>query len=311
MKTKILFKAEDIPLAIDLISDLFYGLGVQGVLVEGPDSEPVDGWGKGAEKGSDVDAVVGYLPKIGDIDANLARLKQGLERLEREASIRWKLLQTTVNEEDWAESWKSHFAPTRITPRIVVKPSWRELSPCNGDLVIQIDPGMAFGTGTHPTTALCIAMLEKHIQPGDRVLDVGTGSGILMIAAALLGASYIRGVDSDPVAVEIAAKNLFLNNVQPDRFSVARGHLTEGESGPYNLIVANILTDTIITLLDQVPDLLSPAGLFIGSGIIEENGGLVMKKMAAAGFDVLERMDKESWVAVAGMLNCSLPKSQT
>lgn len=299
---KVLFEAEDIPSAIDLISDLFYGLGVQGVLVEGPDPEPVDGWGDDAVKGADADAVVAYLPRNEDLASTLSGLKADLDRLEKETSIRCRILQKTVDEEDWAESWKTYFEPIRITPRIVIKPSWREFAADEDDLVIEIDPGMAFGTGTHPTTSLCIQLLETHLRSGDRVLDVGTGSGILMIASALLGAGLVEGVDSDPVAVEIAGKNLRLNDVAPERFAVARGHLSDGVSGRYDVIVANILTDVILTLLDKVPSLLASGGIFIGSGIISENGGVVAEKMAALGFEILDRLEKESWVAIAGRM---------
>lgn len=302
IETRVQFEAEDRQLATDLISDAFYALGIQGVVVEGPDADPLEGWGEDAVKGADTDAVVAYLPRTGDLESKIARLRKRLGQLEKETPLLTRMTLKTVDEEDWAESWKSYFEPTRITRRIVIKPSWREFTAGDGDLVIEIDPGMAFGTGTHPTTALCIQLLETHLRPGDAVLDVGTGSGILMIASALLGAGFIRGVDSDPVAVAVARQNLRLNRVPESRFVVENGHLSEGVSGTYGIVVANILTDVILTLLEGVPPLLSPGGIFIGSGIIAENGDVVAERMVAMGFDILDRLEKESWVAIAGRM---------
>ncbi len=302
IETKVLIESGDAALAVELISDIFSGLGTQGVLVEGPDAEPVEGWGDDAAKGADAHAVVGYLPRTGDLSAKLAELQAALNRLEKTDGIRCRIQRSTVDEEDWAESWKAYFKPARVTPHIVIKPSWQSFAAGDGDLIIEIDPGMAFGTGTHPTTALCIGLLETHLRPGGRVLDVGTGSGILMIAAALLGAGGVRGVDSDLMAVEIARKNLRLNRVPESRFSVENGHLADGVSGPYDIVAANILTDVILTLLDSVPPLLTPGGIFIGSGIIAENGDVVAERMVAMGFEILDRLEKESWVAIAGRM---------
>jgi len=302
IETKVVIEAGNAALAVELISDIFQSLGTQGVLVEGPDAEPAEGWAGDAVKGADAEAVVGYLPRTGDLPSKHAELRTALDRLEKTDGIQSLIQQSAVNEEDWSESWKTYFKPARVTPRIVIKPSWQPFTAGGDDLIIEIDPGMAFGTGTHPTTALCIGLLEAYLQPGDRVLDIGTGSGILMIASALLGAGFVRGVDSDPVAVDIARKNLRLNRVAESRFLVENGHLADGVSGPCEIVVANILTDVILTLLDGVPPLLTPGGIFIGSGIIAENGGVVAERMVAMGFEILDRLEKESWVAIAGRM---------
>ena len=167
-------------------------------------------------------------------------------------------------------------------------------------MIIEIDPGMAFGTGTHPTTALCVRMIQKYLKPGDAFLDVGTGSGILMVAAARLGASKLFGTDSDSVACEIAGQNLLLNRVDPGRFCVKTGNLVDAVTGTFQLISANILSEVVLVLLDDVKPVLAPGGILICSGIIEANQDKVIDKMKATGFRILEVQSKDGWVAIAG-----------
>jgi ribosomal protein L11 methyltransferase len=207
-----------------------------------------------------------------------------------------------LDEEDWAESWKAHFEPQKIGRKIVVKPTWRNYRSAPGEIVLELDPGMAFGTGTHPTTALCIEMIEAYLNKGDAFLDVGTGSGILMIAAAKLGAGIVCGVDQDEVAADIASKNLKLNGIEAQKFSVICGNLVEGIKNRYDFVAANILTDIVVELLSCILQVLKIGGTFVCSGIMQENQDLVIFKMEEMGFEITEIGRKEDWVAITGKL---------
>jgi ribosomal protein L11 methyltransferase len=190
-----------------------------------------------------------------------------------------------------------------ITDRITVKPTWKEYEPKDGELIIEIDPGMAFGTGTHATTSLCVAMLEKYIKGGESVLDVGTGSGILLIAAAKLGASKIVGVDIDEVAVEVAKENIKLNDISEEKYRVFKGNLVDDlKEEKFEVVVSNILAEVIVTLVDDIKNVLTDNGLFITSGIIKEKAEMVAKKMAESGFEIVDNLEKEEWVSIVGRL---------
>jgi len=302
METKVIFEHEDSLLASDLIADAFYEAGLQGVVVESPEAEPTLDWGEDAEKLPEYHAVTGYFPENDQGRGQYRELERGLERLRERTGIFYRMVCRKIDEQDWAESWKAYFWPQEITPRLVVKPTWREYAPRAGQIVIEIDPGMAFGTGTHPTTALCAQMIETCLRPGDRMLDVGTGSGILMIIAARLGASRMLGVDNDEVAVETARKNLLLNRIAPGTFEVVQGNLIDGVTGTFDLVTANILSEVIIKLLNDIPRVLAPGGIFIASGIIEENCGKVQEKMKQAGLMLVETIIREKWAAIRARL---------
>ena len=299
---KVIVDAKPIERAEELISSLFEELGLSGVVVEDPDLEPPEGWGEDALPKPEHHSVTGYFPQNDSLASNRLKLEQGLAAMKQTQGIFCHILYREVDEEDWAESWKAYFWPEKITDILVVKPTWREYLPAEGEMIIEIDPGMAFGTGTHPTTALCIQMIQDYLKPGDAFLDVGTGSGILMVAAAKLGASRLTGIDSDSVACEIAGQNLLLNHIDPDRFCVKSANLVDTVTETFQLITANILSEVILVLLDDVQQALSPGGILICSGIIEANQKQVVEKMKAAGFQLLEVRSKDGWVAIAGKL---------
>jgi len=188
----------------------------------------------------------------------------------------------------------------------VVKPTWRDYDAQPDELVLEIDPGMAFGTGTHPTTALCLQLLEETIRPGDHILDVGTGSGILLIAAAKLGAGGLTGVDSDPVAVDVAQANLLRNGIADSDFRLYCGNLADPVPEQYDVVAANILADVIIDLLDHLGRILKPGGVFISSGIIETRKNAVTDKMAACGLTLTKALQKQEWVALGGRLSSEI-----
>lgn len=201
------------------------------------------------------------------------------------------------DDSEWKDKWKEYFKPSRISKSIVVKPTWEEYDNKEGYSVIEIDPGMAFGTGTHETTSLCVKMLEEYQKKGDKVLDVGCGSGILSIAAALLGAEDVLGVDIDPVAVEVAAENIALNNVG----HVARaayGDLTKGVDYKANVVVANLMADLVMMLAEDVAAHMLPDAYFISSGILVEKEILVCDHLRAQGFAIMEVREDGGWCCI-------------
>ena len=211
---------------------------------------------------------------------------------------------TTLEPEDWAESWKAYFPPLHVGESIVIVPTWRTYQPQDGEQVILLDPGMAFGTGLHATTRLCLVALERVALAGQRVLDVGTGSGILAIAAALQGATFVQAIDNDPVAVAVAQDNVTLNRVDA---VVQVGHGTLGTASPrvhehvgrnYDVVLANILAEVIVEMAPAIPAALSDSGVLIASGIIEEKADLVAHALAQAGLRVDERPQEDDWVAL-------------
>lgn len=206
-----------------------------------------------------------------------------------------KLSFNQVREEDWAEYWKQYYKPFYLGSRLVVRPSWESYTAQPGDLVIDLDPGMAFGTGTHETTALCATLMEAYCRDGS-VLDIGTGSGILAIAAAKLGAGQVLALDIDPVAVKVAQDNVQQNGLA-DRVQVIAGDLLGGIEQQFDMAVANILADVIISLAEPVRKHLKPGGVFICSGIIRERAQDVRAALVAAGNDVLEERQEGEWVA--------------
>ncbi|WP_059171185.1 50S ribosomal protein L11 methyltransferase [Bacillus sp. FJAT-27445] len=204
-----------------------------------------------------------------------------------------------VNEEEWATAWKKYYNPVKISERFTIVPTWEEYSPVTSDeLIIELDPGMAFGTGTHPTTVMCIQALERTVKQGDEVIDVGTGSGVLSIAAALLGASSTRAYDLDEVAVKSAKLNIKLNKVQ-DNVSVAQNNLLDGiEDSSADVIVANILAEVFLRFTEDVARVLKAGGTFIASGIIQAKKDLVKDALLNVGFTISETIVMEDWVAI-------------
>ncbi|MDO4518174.1 MAG: 50S ribosomal protein L11 methyltransferase, partial [Bacillota bacterium] len=203
-----------------------------------------------------------------------------------------------VDDEGWKDKWKENFKPTKITERIVVKPTWEDYDPEEGELVLQIDPGMAFGTGTHETTSLCMKMLEKYINPSRaKILDVGCGSGILAISAALLGCDDVLGIEIDPDAVRVAVENVELNKVD-DSVKVCEGDLTKGIDYKADILVANLMHNLVIELAPSARKHLNKDGLFISSGILLEKRDKVAEAVKAAGFDIVEIPEDGEWCAI-------------
>ncbi|MDY5783792.1 MAG: 50S ribosomal protein L11 methyltransferase [Gemmiger sp.] len=216
------------------------------------------------------------------------------ERLDN-SGIEYTLETSGVEQEDWQNAWKKYYHAMDIGSRLAIVPGWEQYE--TDRTVITMDPGMAFGTGTHETTSLCLETLDSLVKGGERVLDIGTGSGILAIAALKLGAAVAEGVDIDPMCVRTAGENARRNGVQ-DRFTVLVGDLSDKASGQYNIITANIVAAAILSLAPHVPALMAPGARFIASGIIDTRKDEVLTGLRAAGLEPVEVKEKRGWVCI-------------
>lgn len=257
-------------------------------------------------------AVILYIDQSDEGNEKLQAVKNAVERLkermatgelgEKNSFGRMEITEEAVRDEDWKDNWKEFFKPAKITDRIVVKPTWEHYEKQEEDeLIIEIDPGMAFGTGTHETTTLCIKLIEKYAKKEDALLDVGSGSGILSIAAALLGIERILGVDIDPVAVEVSKENVELNGFS-DRIEIRQGDLTKGIDYTADLVVANLMADLVMVLSKDVAKHLNDKGIFISSGILIEKKEQVSKAIINSGFEILEILEQGEWCSIGARL---------
>ncbi len=299
IEAKIEFDITADDAAEELVADVFYVFGVRGVVVEDPATEVPPDALMDEDVRAPVNSVSGYFPAKTFDQARRRAFEQAVGALAARLAMDYRVLYRSLAEEDWAESWKAFFWPEKVTERFVVKPSWRSYEAKTGEVVIDIDPGMAFGTGNHPSTALCLGLMERLLAPGDRFLDVGTGSGILMVAAAHLGAAALHGVDNDPLAVEIARANLRRNRVAADRWRVWTGDLAREAQGGYTFVAANIYAAVIVNLLGHLRGVMAPGGRFICSGITADQGRNVQAALREAGFENLAVEERETWLAMA------------
>lgn len=243
--------------------------------------------------------VKGYLPvddRLEDRLLNIKDLVTGIPQFGLDAGS-GEMTITYAEEQDWAESWKQYFKTTRVGRFIVIKPTWEEYTPEPRDIVIELDPGMAFGTGSHATTRLCLEALEKYMKPRMSVVDFGTGSGILAIAAAKMKASIVIAFDSDELAVKAARENVILNGVE-DHIEVHRAESPAFINTEVDLVTANIVAEVIIANVDAIAKLLRLGGVLIASGITRHKAHLVEDALKNVGFDILHRMKEGEWVAI-------------
>ncbi|PFG05645.1 50S ribosomal protein L11 methyltransferase [Bacillus sp. es.034] len=294
--------------AIEPISNILHESGASGVVIEDPAElvkEREDMFGEIYQLNPDdypTDGVMvkAYLPVNSFLGETVDEIKQGITNLvtydidigENKVEI------SEVNEEEWATAWKKYYHPVKISDKFTIVPTWEDYTPVHSDeLIIELDPGMAFGTGTHPTTVMCIQALERIVKEHDTVIDVGTGSGVLSIASALLAADQVRAYDLDEVAVRSARLNVKLNKVQ-ETVSVDANNLLNGVTGQADVIVANILAEIILRFTEDAYELVKPGGYFITSGIIQPKKQEVRDSLEAAGFHIEEIMVMEDWVAI-------------
>ncbi len=302
MQATVVYSAEHPALVQELISAAFMDLGLSGVVIDDPSITPGDPRGEDAPGQPKQPAVSAYFPLDADFAGRREGLLQALKRLAARHALDYRITWRRIAGQNWAESWKVHFKPRRISERLVVKPSWCEFSARRTDIVLEIDPGMAFGSGTHATTALCLRMLEKYLAAGQTFLDVGTGSGILMVAAARLGAVRVCGSDSDFIALATAAENLRRNGISRSRYDLMGASLTDCLSGAaaFDILAANILPPVILHLLDDARRVLRPGGVLICSGFLAKHRSAVAARMDENGIAVIDAAGQEGWVCLAG-----------
>ncbi|HHW66695.1 MAG: ribosomal protein methyltransferase [Epulopiscium sp.] len=244
-----------------------------------------------------------YLPEDAPYEEKIIQIQNSLNHIKQFLDVGKGTVQTDVlHEEEWANSWKKYYKPIKIGKNIVIKPSWEEYTSTDErEIIIEMDPGMAFGTGTHETTAMCLELLEKYITKGNIVFDIGCGSGILGIASAKLGASSVIGVDLDANAVKVAKNNVNSNHVE-HIMKVYEGNLLDVVNEKADIVVANIIADVIIELSESVLDFLNPKGFFIASGIIKERLQDVQEAMTKNRLDIVEIFEEGSWCALAAKM---------
>jgi len=288
------------------VANLFWEAGAGGVVIEDPqvirrhiEDDGWDAWEIPEEilRQEDV-AVKGYFPVDSRLVSTMADFKARLEEI---AALfpdsQTKITETEVAAENWATSWKAYFKTEKIGSRLVIKPSWEAYQAAADEVVVELDPGMAFGTGSHATTAMCIRALEKTVFPGCRLLDVGTGSGVLAVSAAKLGAGQVLALDLDPVSIDAARDNVRQNGVEA-LVEVRQGDLLTGVSGQYDGIVANIIADVILRLLPQTATILKSGGFFIASGVIRDRLADVVAGLEANGYRLEEVTEEGEWAAL-------------
>lgn len=264
--------------AVEAVSEILTEAGSKGVAIEDPqlinDLRSSGTWELcdiPEQENTEIVTVSGYYADDEKLDGRLAQIEAELQAVEERIG-KYRFGNTRfrkISEQDWANEWKQYFHVTHVGKSLVIKPSWEDYTAQDGEHVIEIDPGMAFGTGTHHTTNMMMERLEKIMHADATVFDVGTGSGILAIAAALCGAKKVKAVDIDGVAVRVAQENV-ANNHLSDKIAVREGDLLHGTEGKADVIIANIIADIIIMLLPDIPGKLKDDGVFLASGIIEE-----------------------------------------
>lgn len=257
------------------------------------------GCGGVALTGSAAITVCGSLPVSDDLTPRIAALQAhlgalasfGLPALREGITLRY------ADDEDWANAWRQYFKPMKLGRRLVIKPSWETYEPIGDDLILELDPGMAFGTGGHPTTRLCLSALEDCVRPGMRIADIGTGSGILSIAAARLGASVVYATDIDPLPLRVARENVAHNGLA-DTIRVLELAEFDRTAAGCDVVVANIVANTIVEIAPSIPGRLAADGVFIASGIVEEHEETVRAALEAVGLQWIDTLREDIWVCL-------------
>lgn len=292
-------------LAVEIISNIFIESGSKGVMIEDPSDFHLQGqdplaWDYMEKEvfdfGHEDVRVIGYFSSEEDINEKISEIEKRLDyvkSLDLDTGT-LEIYKREVKQENWENEWKKYFNVQKVSNSIVIKPSWEEYTAKEGEKIIDIDPGMAFGTGTHETTRMCINAIEKYMNKGDSLIDIGCGSGILSIAAAHLGAEKVIAVDLDKLAVKVSKENVDLNGFS-NTIDVRYGDLTDVIEEKADVIVANIIADIIAKLSENIADFMKDSGYFISSGIINDKKDFVIGKLKENNFDIIEEKNDGEW----------------
>jgi ribosomal protein L11 methyltransferase len=292
-------------LAVEIISNIFIESGSKGVMIEDPSDFHLQGqdplaWDYMEKEVFDFRhedvRVIGYFSSEEDINEKISEIEKRLDyvkSLDLDTGT-LEIYKREVKQENWENEWKKYFNVQKVSNCIVIKPSWEEYTAKEGEKIIDIDPGMAFGTGTHETTRMCINAIEKYMNKGDSLIDIGCGSGILSIAAAHLGAEKVIAVDLDKLAVKVSKENVDLNGFS-NTIDVRYGDLTDVIDEKADVIVANIIADIIAKLSENIADFMKDGGYFISSGIINDKKDFVISKLKENNFDIIEENNDGEW----------------
>jgi ribosomal protein L11 methyltransferase len=294
--------------ASDAISEMLTSIGAGGVAIEDPNDIRKELLKPGTLDYADQAFFdnLGEDVKIKAYFSNDKNLNELIELINEKIKFVGNFLNTgkgymgynEVDDEDWATSWKKYYKPVKIAERVVIKPSWEQYEASCDDIVIELDPGMAFGTGTHETTMMCAQLLEKYLKEGDSTMDLGCGTGILSIIAHKLGAKNITAIDIDDVAVNVAVENCKINNAD-DGIKVIKGVLSDVEPFKHNIVIANIIASVIVDISESMPYYVNKEGYFLTSGIIKERKQEVLDAYNSKGFKAVEILEMGEWVAIA------------
>lgn len=247
---------------------------------------------------NDVWSIIGYI-----VDNRFANTKLNIifnnlkEFMENENEFMYEIFTAKCNDEDWQDEWKKYFHTVNITDDIVIKPSWDEYEPSDNEIVVEIDPGLAFGTGTHETTSLCVEFLEKYAQNKKKLLDIGCGSGILMLIGKKLGVEKVVGIDIDEKVNDVVLENFSKNGIN-ENFQVIIGNLVDDVNEKYDLVVSNILVDVLEKLLEDIEKILEKDATVIFSGILNEKEEAFLKKAKNYNLKQIDRKEKNNWVSL-------------
>jgi ribosomal protein L11 methyltransferase len=293
--------------AVEAISEMFLEFGAKGVAIENPDDIKAEIFKEGSLDYADdefleklgTDAFVkGYFSEDYNIEDIKVKFKEKLAEIKEYLNIgKGKLKVNVVDDKDWENEWKKYYKTFNITDNIIIEPSWKNGIYKDNQIVIKMDPGMAFGTGTHETTSMCAKLLEKYLKKGDSVLDIGCGSGILSIIASVIGADKILAFDIDNIAIKVSNENIITNNVEKN-ITLKCGILEDISIDKYNIVVANVISDVIIDLSKKIKNYIKKESFVIVSGIIKDRKQEVIRIYEELGYIMEEYSELGEWVAI-------------
>jgi ribosomal protein L11 methyltransferase len=302
LEAKVIYESDDLEKYKRIISDIFYNFGVTGLKIEEPifSKDPLNFYKDEKKFLLSENSVSAYFPLNMYSEKRKEALRDIFEATFSENDeIVYNLNFYEYDEDDYQNSWKKYLFVEKVSEKFVVKPTWREYEAKEDELVIELDPGRAFGTGSHPTTSLLLKLMEEQNFSSQSVIDIGTGSGILMIAAKLLGASEVYGTDIDEFSMEVAKENLELNKISLDDIKLLKGNLLEViDDKKFDIVLCNILSDVLVKLLDEIKYILKPNSKVLFSGIIEDKLPMVVSKAEEIGLEVVEIRNDKEWRAV-------------